>query len=423
VFSVSQEYNIDKANSPVALPAGNWSFRVGNHPILEPSPVKEGKYYGDTLVQQGLGRLINPVQVNYSASGTDFESTAIDGILNAQGCALPVEFTQGVIKVIGMGIELINTTAEIEKQGLISYARMGQPGSDTFFADVALPALGAGSFGRSTFVPIRVLPKNLAELVLYPGFAQDEAKNGYYGPVVLKPNDNTCFPIPVGICVFENDPTGGKINVATPDSVYTSTMNLFTPVTVPPTTVVFSHINTAPIHSPADSNCIMVTGLGDKTTFTLRVRWICERFPSSSEKQILVIANSTANYDPVALEIYSKLVGLIPAGVSFSENPGGEWWARMLGTLGSIVGPMVSMIPHPIAKLAGAGMVGGSSALTNYADSQQARRKVKNTTGKYGEGKKKNKAGDIVPRKARKAKGNGNGTISAIQGPRDPNRS
>jgi len=402
VFQVVSEYDISK---PASLPTGPWGCRVGNFPILSTHRVTDGGYYGDTVTQIRTGgpvvgdRAIMPVQINFAAAGLDFDDTVNFIVGPLSGCDVPVKFTTGIVKVCGMGIEVINTTAQLYKQGLMTCARMVQPDVETFSTYVVMPYIGSAETTVKTVNCFRTLPKNLGEMALYPGFAQMEAKDGYYAPVTLKLGRNLSYPTPVGVLLLDQDPRGGTVNLTQPIDCYSSTMILFTPLTVPPTTASVYVSQECPIFASVDSNVVMFTGLSDQTTLTLRVRWILERFPSDSEAEILVMATPTAPYDPVALEIYSKMLALLPAGVSFTENPGGEWWTKALSKLAEIVGPMVAMIPHPYAKAAGTALTLGGAALNSYANNKQSNRKAKNAAGKYGAGKKKNKAGQVVVRR------------------------
>lgn len=396
-FSVTQEYSIGKLRAPTPLPAGNWSCRIGNFPILTRELVARGFMTEEVFNQPtSTGYNLMPVQVDYAQDGADFASVGDASLYpaNAQGCTLPEEYTQGTVTVCGMGIEVVNTTADLQKQGLMTCARMVQPDFEPFQAYFAMPA---GVWATRSVAPVRALPKNLSEMALYPGFAQDSAKDGYYAPVQLKMGRHFNFPSPISTAVMESDPTSGSTVGVAPIPCHTSRLTVITVDTVN-----FAIGRNFQIYVPCDSNCVMFTGLSDATTLTLRVRWILERKPSDNEKQMLVIATPSATYDPVALEIYSRVVSRMPAGVPFTENPAGEWWAKMLGELATVLGPMVAMIPHPIAKAIGAGATVGGAALQQYAGTKSAARKSKNAAGKYGEGKKKNKQGQIVPQGAKK---------------------
>lgn len=346
-FQVVQEYSISKGNAPGGLPAGNWSCRIGNFPFLQDQIVATGNYYGSVVTQDNLtSQLLKGVQVNYAADGVDFADVATNGTGNAQGTALPVEYTKGIVKLCGMGIEVINTTSQLNKQGLMSCARMVQPELNAFAGYLSY-SNPANQYAVQNMTPVRTLPKNLTELALYPGFMQDEAQFGYYAPVLLKFGQERHYPIPSSVLLLDDDPAAGKFDPTLPIKAYTTRV---LPVSVPGNTTVFYTSNEHPLFVGVDSNVVMFTGLSDETTLTLRVRYIMERFPSDAEGQILVIATPSATYDPAVLQLYSQAVQQLPAGCRFTDNPSGEWWKSMLTEIGKVASPLLKMLPHPLAQ-------------------------------------------------------------------------
>lgn len=375
-FQVIQEYQISKNNSPVTLPAGNWAVRIGNFPTLIKQVMITGNFMGEVVTQDANiaanQRVMIPVQVNYAQDGVDFADLGVNDI-NPQGCSLPTEYTAGILKVCGMGIEVINTTAQLNLQGMMSCARMTQPTTESYVSYVGLttPPL---AWATKALTPIRSLPKNLAELALYPGFSQDLAKNGYYAPVVLRFGRYGDYPVPLSSLVLTEDPTAGLFNIANPIPCYSPTMS----VQAFPGFTNFYTNQDIPIYYDCNSNVVMFTGLSDETTLNLRVRWILERFPNDSEKQILVIAQPSADYDPVALEVYSRVVQRLPAGVPFTENPAGEWWLKMLQSIGEVVSPLLGQLGSPITKALSAAIPVASRALgATFADEKAAQKLVR----------------------------------------------
>jgi hypothetical protein len=375
-FQVVQEYQISKLNSPVPLPAGNWSCRIGNYPWLTTQTLNPGLFFGEIVTQQPASTSVFgvPVQVNYAPDGADFSSVAVNVLGNAQGCQVPTEFLQGVTKVCGMGIEVINTTAILNKQGLMSCARMVQPDVESYTSYVAfsnaIPPVPVNAWAIKSLTPFRTLPKNLTELALYPGFAQEEAKDGYYAPVLFRFDRFPHYPTPYGTVLLEDDPHAGPFDTSNPITCYSSHLTPFNLPAGEGNTTTFYSSRELPLYYGCDSNVVFFTGLSESTTLNLRVRWILERFPSDQEKQVLVIATPSASYDPVALEIYSRAVQMLPSGVPFTENPAGEWWKTMLAAIGKVAAPMLGMLPSPIGKALGAAIPIGIKALEGTFDEQ-----------------------------------------------------
>lgn len=385
-FQVVQEYSISKNNSPNPLPAGNWACRIGNFPFLQDQVVSAGNYYGQIVTQtNSTTSLLKAVQVSYAQDGVDFPDCAVNGLANnAQGISLPSSYTKGIVKLCGMGIEVINTTGELYKQGLMSCARMVQPELHQYTGYISFstpPNLSC----IQNLVPVRTLPKNLAELALYPGFMQEEAKHGYYAPVLLKPGKENNFPTPCSVLLMDDDPSAGKFPVASPIPCFT---NQVSAQSVPGNTTVFYTSLDHPIFVGVDSNVVFFTGLSDQTTLTLRVRYILERFPSDAEEEILVIATPSASYDPTVLELYSKAVQALPAGCRFTDNPSGEWWKNMLTEIGKVASPLLKMLPHPLAQ----GLARAVDAGTLLLGEGDENRRLANEARKANQAKRKAEA-------------------------------
>lgn len=402
VFSLTQEYSISKANSPVALPAGNWSFRVSNYPILSTVNVSSGILRGNCFGMSNNNYIFVPVQVGYAQDGAAFSPTAIGGLPgNSQGVQIPPAFTKGTVKLLSMGIEIINTTSSLYKQGLVTAVRSNQaPYAPATMA--VLPIADASNrLGHASYVTARAGPMTLAEMATYPNITQYEAGEGYYSPVIMNPsvapND---YPNPVGLLVLDTDLSGGPIE---PAGVVVNGSRLV-PTTLTGNTTTALAFNDIPVIYSAQTSTVIFSGLSEQTTCTLRVRFICERFPTDAEPDILVLATPTAPYDPLALEIYSQVVHDLPACVMFSENPKGEWWAELVGRIAQVAGPMIAMIPHPYAKGIGAATTIAGAASENYAKAKRKNRRAKNKKEAYGKGMRKDRVGDIVPVKQQNKK-------------------
>ena len=279
-----------------------------------------------------------------------------------------------MVKVLGVGIEVVNTTSELHKQGLVSYCRQSQPDAETstVYIGVSTPA---NQWYEASTVAIRTLPKNLKEMALYPGFAQTEAKEGYYGPVLLHVDsaNRRNYPQVSTTLLFDNDPTFGS-QVGVPDFLCYATHPTLGPL--PGNGTNFFSPQDMPLRYGCDSNVVVFLGLSDETTLTLRVRFIMERFPSDMEGQILVISTPTAVYDPVALELYSRAVQRLPAGCPFSENPAGEWWAKMVSEVANAAAPFLSAI-HPGLGIAAKGVGAVASAAGGRAKASRKKKAAK----------------------------------------------
>jgi len=81
-----------------------------------------------------------------------------------------------------------------------------------------------------------------------------------------------------------------------------------------------------------------------------------ERFPDQTVPDLVVLAYPSPPFDPVAQEIYTAVMNDMPVGVMVKENGLGDWFAGAIQKASAVIGPVLSMMPHPAAKAAGAAM-------------------------------------------------------------------
>ena len=382
--SVLREISLKK---PAAI-VGNWACRITTYPVASHQNLNNGVINTNLLSQVDTGpNMIAPICIDFVADGDPFPEFHASP---SEYLEIPATFLKGPFKIGAMGLELVNTTSELYKQGLFSAARMNQNSNDPFCFQTV------NSGGVLTFITpgsgflVRTPPTSLADLTLLPDVCQWPAAEGGYSVVPLKGIPNrSAMSLPRYPILVSTDLTAGvseNITCAGPIAV-TSVIPSF------PYSGAITHYTDFPGENPQDSVVWFLTGLSEQTTLTLRSRWMVERFPNDQEAEIVVLATPSAPFDPVALEIYSRVSQSMPAAVMFKENPAGEWWKRILGEIVDVAGPMLITIPHPAAKAAGAAMMVANKAL----NSEHAGKKVKTSndgqlTVKTRKAKKKKKA-------------------------------
>jgi len=313
--------------------------------------------------------------VSYNLDGEDF-------ILTGDGLSIPVEYTKGNFRVIAKALEIINTTAVINRQGLCTACRYSQPDIDHYNSYVALfgdePYKNSVT-GLNLFLE-RLPPSNLAEAVLYPQNAQWEAEKGYYAPVYCKVDSVVTMPQPVYPLQINQDFVAGPEVIQTqlsyspkvyPELFSGNTATFFSPANVPS-------------YSPQDGICAFFTGLSDQSTLTVRCRWVIERFPGKDEKEILVLAQPSCPRDDFALELQSRFFRFCPAAVDYGQNPNGEWGKKAVSFLAALAkqaGPLIGMLPFPGAGAFGkmVSMGGGALAGNGAMQPQQKPKRIQPT--------------------------------------------
>lgn len=249
------------------------------------------------------------------------------------------EYARGNVRVIGMGFEVVNTTANINKQGQVTAWRM--PNINTPMScytnsgttpNVAVP----GPFNLSRFPPA-----TLADAQLLFGSRSWAAEEGAY--VVSRQTDTT-NPM-VQPTTVQTVYTGSDMDAANTGSVV-----LFSAAipNQPYTRIAFSNFDLSGVH---------FTGLSNATSMTVNVRWLIERMPGPQEMDLVVLATPSAPYDAVALELYTRCLRDMPPGVMLKENPLGEWFRQALSSAADFLPTLGAALNN---ALPGAGAIGGS---------------------------------------------------------------
>lgn len=392
-FEITQELNLIKSST---LAPGNWSVRIGTHPFVTQYTGCHGTTRG-AFSQKTIPASeceVNGVAIQQAVDGQPFVYGNVVG--QYQGINLPNEYTEGSVRVCGMGLEVINTTSELYKQGLCTIATMSQPDVEPYYF---VNGVEANNYASSSGFPVRGLPVNLSEMVLLD-HAQWNAADGAYIPIRMKPNRTVNLPTPNQPIIYTGDDPS-----STTATVLPTIQPKISFVTLAGSTTQFGIMDKNVIKCPSDSAVIMLTGLSEQTSLTVRVRYWLERFPSDAEPELLPLTKMSARYDPMALEIYSKWLSVAPVGCKFTDNPDGEWWLKTLGSLASLVGPLITMIPHPIAKGAGAMITMGGPVLTQMGTrttpkNKSRKIKAKNSFLNEGHrGRKNNIQGPLAPTK------------------------
>jgi hypothetical protein len=272
------------------------------------------------------------------------------------------DFISGDCRIIGMGFEVVNTTANINKQGQVTVWRMPcRPTPDTIY----IPNTTVAATAPYPIFSNRMPPGVISDCQLLYGSRSWAAEEGVY--VVARQNtDSNPLSAP--------DYTPDAYSVSDAFATQT-TNNLYLP---------FAPVGGKPtdIHTPHDLSGCQFTGLSNATTLTVNIRWLIERSPAPTEHDLVVLATPSACYDPLALELYCHCLSSMPPGVMLKENSLGDWFRKALDgvsrfapTIGTALGavgvPGAQMIGNIVGKGAGIG-----SALVKARQEKKQQKKL-----------------------------------------------
>lgn len=119
-------------------------------------------------------------------------------------------------------------------------------------------------------------------------------------------------------------------------------------------------------------------GLQAQSSLQVTVKYYIERIPSVSEPDLLVLTRPPSPYDPLALELYTRVVQELPVGVPVGENPLGEWFNDILGVIASYA-PTVGSFFGPEGMLVGQGVSSLAKGVQGFLPKEQVRQVPKTT--------------------------------------------
>lgn len=355
--------------------AGNWQAHIHTCPVAksdtvsvftldtnwktttEPNPVIQTTWKHGPLVIE-TNSMAGNFAINIPVGANPPTVTTLPALDNTDLCA-------GITRVIGMGFEVHNTTAEIYKQGSLTCYRQPQLGNTYQMRTV-------NNGGTFTANPVgtmwRLPPTTVAEANLLKGTRTWEAAEGVYATVLQNSVQNPLRQTESEQILYSQYAVTG-----TAGAVLATQYDAMGAAAAAPSSssIAFEPNQTIPF----DTTGVFLSGLSPQTTLTVNLKVYVERAPTWSEPSLSVLASPSAGYDTRILELYAQVVNRLPPGVKVSENAFGDWW-RAITSIIKNVAPVVGLALNPV--IPGAALVGhGVGALTKVIDDSAS--KVINT--------------------------------------------
>lgn len=274
-------------------------------------------------------------------------------------------------RLIAVGYEVHNTTAEIYKQGTVVTAMIPSErieSSDcTYFDTNGAPW---SSVGRSCIL-LPCYPSDEAQVRQIPSSGQWAAAKGcYVVPRIINMNN-----VP--------QPSYGKSGITyhtLPEGVAGAAVYQ----TAPTTNSTFGGIVCPASNGTTDSifgaTCSYFTGLSNQTTLTITLRSVVEYFPYPGSA-LLPAATPSPAYDPVSLQLYSLAVREAPYAVPVAQNSAGDFFRKILRVISNVAPVVGAMLPSPAAQgiLSGVGMAAGAGS--TLLEQRKAKKVARETAG------------------------------------------
>jgi len=304
-------------SAPTTVTTSTWdcSINLYNNSICNPNATQ---FINGTSTSSGATNLIfgglSAVGGNTGAQLLPSSAGTYDSTARSVGFTSPLNYVKGCCRVIGMGFEVVNTTAELYKQGQVTVYR--QTDSPQLEHSYTTEGNLTGAYYNNIINSHRLPPGNLGDAMLLYGSRSWEAGEGCYVVSRLN-NTNNPFHMPSRV-----------IQGYTPNDVPAATGNVTQYFYGPGPFGLGT--NNFDLDFPFDISGAWFSGLSLSTTLQINVRWIIERMPGPQESDLVVLAQPASCYDALALELYSQAICGMPPGVRLSENPLGEWFRSAL---------------------------------------------------------------------------------------------
>jgi hypothetical protein len=324
----------------------NWDCDIVLWPWLEQVQFASKQARNCTLGNTIATALMGGVQVWTPLTGSDLDLAATPSPVSI---TLDPSFVNGASRIIGVGIEVVNTTSNLNKQGQAFVWRQssGAGGQAMWSSQDAIAPQIRPFLGHMQRRP----PANTAQAMKIPGTQQWRAEDGVYIQGTFVGQDNpplyTCYDLPV---VYDNALAEDSTTVNYGVPTYNDRVVWVPQETVPDPS--FGFVPPCMKMNPLHMSGAYFTGLSPQSSLTLTVNYYLESFPGPAEPQILVLGTPSAQYDPVALEIFSHCMRTLPVGVMAGENPFGEWFADVVRQVANYIYPVArAFAPRQVANV------------------------------------------------------------------------
>jgi len=242
----------------------------------------------------------------------------------------------GPWRLTALGLEVVNTTAELYKQGTVTVWTQPTPppqsaSTYTIMDFNHMPSTIGFTPSAVSCVLMPSFPGTVAEANILAGSRQWAAAEGCY--MVARRSSDTLPPI-CGQCVYPLYYDNGSTDATVAGPLWANQVIDGGAITTP--------VMPETSFSPYNMMGATFTGLSAQTTLTVNVWAYIEVFPEQIENVLTPLAQPSAPYDEQALRMYSEIIKAMPVGVMLKENGLGDWFADAIGgvvdTVGSIAG-------------------------------------------------------------------------------------
>lgn len=127
---------------------------------------------------------------------------------------------------------------------------------------------------------------------------------------------------------------------------------------------------------PAHMSGFILAGLDPESKISVSVKYAIEFEPTSQNPTMCALSKPAAPRSSKCLALIDLAMQSLPVAVPVDENDAGDWFLDLAKTIFKKAGPIIGMIPHPIAQAVSQGM-GIANNLLPESERKKAKRKKK----------------------------------------------
>lgn len=295
----------------------------------------------------------------------------------------------GVYRLVYSGFEVVNTTAQIYKQGAVTVYEYGHSYEN---AQATIPfSEVADSTGQSTVVPnslatnqFRSPPNTIAEAKIMPGAHTWAAQDGCYCTAKFQGDNPFQSVTNRNYIIQQNNSKAGsasgylKTNANTVGSfISPGFLGPYVTPTIVGTTNASYGGNPGMTAAPATHFSRMTTagayftGLSPQTTLFVTWRVGIERLPAANKPTFLALAQPSATFDPNALLLYNLIANHLPPGCPQGWNDLGKWFNTIANVAKRVIPAAFPLVSTAQMILNGLGAVQQAKALPDVVRGAQ----------------------------------------------------
>lgn len=398
-----------RAEPGLAARAGNVTYISGEHGGSSVTGRMDGLMINSVPSDGTSGRNMTYTPghcINGADNGYQMQGIHLDDFVDFDATDL------GVYRLVYSGFEVVNTTAQISKQGAVTVYEYGNSYEmATKHEDSALFSAPNTWF--------RCPPNTLAEAKIMPGAHTWAAQDGCYNTAKFQTDNPFQSATQRNYTFSQNGDVGegesgylalSPSSTAPECGSFVST-NTYADGIAPVPTTHFARMNTTGAY---------FTGLSSTTTLFVTWRVGIERLPAANNPMFLALAQPSAAYDPNALVLYNLVANALPPGCPQGYNDAGKWFAWITDKAKSAI-PTVYPIVRTAAMIAGAmgrPVIGGAlgalaTTMKPIAEDMAVRRLQKaarrRSSGKPAQGKRPAVGNYTIPSPRGQVRGGTNG--------------